>query len=164
MRRNTVLMRRWLLLWALMFWQGGFTFYGGVVVPIGADVLGSDRDQGFITRRVTNYLNLAGAVALAVWGWDLSAVRGASAGGRRLRWAIWAGLVLTLALLVWLHSKLDALLVPDDAAILDRRRFRTLHERYLIVITVQWVGCLLLTALTLLGWRHDDAQQATDKS
>ncbi len=163
MRRITGLVRRWLLLWALMFWQGGFTFYGGVVVPIGADVLGSDREQGFITRRVTNYLNLAGAVALAVWGWDLSAVRGASAGGRRLRWAIWAGLVLTLALLVWLHPKLDELLVPDDAAILDRRRFRTLHERYLIVSTIQWAGCLLLTALTLIGWRHDDAQQVTSE-
>ena len=161
MRRNRVLVRRWLLLWALMFWQGGFTFYGGVVVPVGADVLGSDRDQGFITRRVTNYLNLAGAVALTLWGWDLLAIRGASASGRRLRWAIWAGLVLTLALLVWLHPKLDELLVPDDAAILDRRRFRAVHERYLIVITVQWVGCLLLTALTLLGWRHDDAREAT---
>lgn len=160
MRRMTGLVRRWLLLWALMFWQGGFTFYGGVVVPVGADVLGSDRDQGFITRRVTNYLNMAGAVALTFWGWDLSAIRGASTGGRRLRWTIWAGLVLTLALLVWLHPKLDELLVPDDAEILDRRRFRALHERYLIVITVQWVGCLLLTALTLLGWRHDDAQEA----
>ena len=154
------LVRRWLLLWALMFWQGGFTFYGGVVVPVGSAVLGSERDQGFITRTVTNYLNLAGAAALAVWGWDLSAMRGMSPGGRRLRWAIWAGLVLSLVVLVWLHPMLDGLLVPEDATVLDRHRFRSLHERYLIVSTVQWAGCLLLTALTILAWRDEDARLA----
>jgi hypothetical protein len=152
--------RRWLLLGALMFWQGGFMFYGGVVVPIGSAVLGSDREQGFITRQVTNYLNLAGAGALAVWGWDLSAMRGTLPGGRRLRWAIWAGIVLSLAVLVWLHPRMDVLLVPEDAMVLDRHRFRSLHERYLIVSSVQWVGCLLLTALTIWAWRDEDARLA----
>jgi hypothetical protein len=154
--------RRWLLLWALMFWQGGFTFYGGVVVPVGSDVLGSEREQGFITRKVTNYLNLAGGVALAIWGWDLSAMRGTSPVGRRLRWAIWAGLGLSLALLLWLHPRLDELLDPEGGLVLDRRRFRSLHERYLIVSTVQWAGCLLLTALTIRSWREDDAALAAN--
>jgi hypothetical protein len=158
--RTMTVVRRWLLLWALMFWQGGFTFYGGVVVPVGSDVLGSEREQGFITRKVTNYLNLAGAVALVVWGWDLLAMRGTSPGGRRVRWAIWVGLMLSLAVLVWLHPRLDVLLVPEDAIVLDRHRFRSLHERYLIVSTVQWVGCLLLTALTIRAWRHEDAPPA----
>jgi hypothetical protein len=161
--RTMILVRRWLLLWALMFWQGGFTFYGGVVVPVGSAVLGSEREQGFITRTVTNYLNLAGAVALAVWGWDLSVMRTRSPGGRRLRLAIWAGLVLSLILLVWLHLRLDEMLNPEDFVVLDRRRFRSLHERYLIVSTVQWVGCLLLTALTIRAWRNEDARSAAEK-
>jgi hypothetical protein len=84
-------------------------------------------------------------------------MRGTSPGGRRLRWAIWGGLVLALALLVWLHPRLDDLLAPEDVMVLDRRRFRSLHERYLIVSTVQWVGCLLLTALTIRAWRDEDA-------
>lgn len=50
-----ILLSRWLLLWALMFWQGGFTVHGGVVVPVGSAVLGSEREPGFITRTVTNY-------------------------------------------------------------------------------------------------------------
>src|SRR5262245_13000536 len=152
--------RRWLLLWALMFWQGGFMFYGGVVVPVGSAVLGSEREQGFITRSVTNYLNLAGAVALAVWCWDLSAGRGTSPRGRRLRWAIWAGLVLSLALLAWLHLRLDDLLDPEDVLILDRPRFHSLHRRYLIVSTIQWVGCILLSASTMRAWRDEDAIRA----
>jgi hypothetical protein len=154
--RIMTLLRRWLLLWALMFWQGGLMFYGGVVVPVGSAVLGSERAQGFITRSVTNYLNLAGAVALTVWGWDLIAMRGTSAGVRRLSWTIWAGLVLSLAVLVGLHPRLDELLVTENAMVLDPRRFRSLHERYLIVTTVQWAGCLLLTALTIWVWRGDD--------
>ena len=67
----TTVLRRLLLLLALMFWQGGFMFYGAVVVPVGSDVLGSHREQGFVTQSVTNYLNGAGAIALAVWCWDV---------------------------------------------------------------------------------------------
>ena len=46
-------LRRFIVLVALCFWQGGFTFYAGVVVPVGTDVLGSSLKQGFVTRRVT---------------------------------------------------------------------------------------------------------------
>ncbi|WP_165232841.1 hypothetical protein [Aquisphaera insulae] len=150
------LVRRWLLLWALMFWQGGFMFYGGVVVPVGAGVLGSDLEQGFITRSVTNYLNLAGAVALVLWGWELAAGRGRMPGGRRLLWAIWAALVVLLGVLAWLHVRLDALLDPAESLVLDRPGFRAGHRLYLLVITAQWAGCLVLTALTLLAWRDED--------
>ncbi len=132
-------------------------FYGAVVVPIGSAVLGSELEQGFITRSVTNGLNLAGAVTLAVWFWDLSAGRGMSCGGRILSWSIWVGLVLSLALLAWLHPRLDELLDPEGYLVLDRPRFHSLHRNYLMVSTVQWVGCLLLSALTVMAWRDEDA-------
>jgi hypothetical protein len=57
--------------------------------------------------------------------------------------------MLSLAVLVWLHPRLDELLVTQDAIVLDRHRFCSLHERYLIVSTVQWAGCLLLTAIAI---------------
>lgn len=154
--RIVTLLRRWLLLWALLFWQGGFMFYGGVVIPVGAIILGSDREQGFITRAVTNYLNIAGAVGLAFWCWELAATRGKSPGGPRLRWAIWGGLALMLAALAWVHLRLDAHLVPEDTVVLDRHRFLDWHAVYVTVSSVQWGGCLLLSALTLWAWRDED--------
>jgi hypothetical protein len=48
--------------------------------------------------------------------------------------------MLSLVVLVLLHTRLDGLLVPQDAMVLDRYRFRSLHERYLIVSTIQWAG------------------------
>ena len=63
--------RRMVLLVSLMFWQGGFMFYGGVVVPVGGRILGSETRQGFITQSVTNYLNLAGARSASSCGWSI---------------------------------------------------------------------------------------------
>src|SRR5271156_6553534 len=64
------LVRRFMVLALLMFWLGGFTFYASVVVPVGADVLGSHLRQGMITRHVAWYMNLSGIAALAVFAWD----------------------------------------------------------------------------------------------
>ena len=150
-------LRRLLLLVTLMFWQGGFMFYGAVVVPVGSEVLGSHLEQGFITRSVTNYLNMAGAVALAAWGWDVATERGSTQRKRRLRWFLWSLLVLMLCSLAWLHLRLEELLDVEAFRILDRPRYRTLHQWYLIVSTVQWAGAVLMAALTIRAWRDADA-------
>jgi hypothetical protein len=154
------MMRRLVLIWTLIFWQGGFMFYGGVVVPVGSRILGSDQEQGWITRSVTNYLNVAGAVCLIAWGWEVFAERGASPEGRRLRWLSWWLLVLALGVLAWLHVRLDDLLDLDGFLILDRRRFRSLHQWYLSVSTAQWVVSLLLSSLTIRSWRDADAARS----
>ncbi len=148
--------RRFFLLAALMFWQGGFTFYSAVVIHVGHEVLGSQRRQGMVTRSVTNYLNLGGVVALALWGWDVASTRDLSLRRRRLRWLLWSLLVLTLGALAWLHVPLDELIDSDTFHILDSSRFRVLHSWYLHISTVQWAGSLLLTALTLMAWRCED--------
>lgn len=156
-RRIFILARRWTLLWALLFWQGGFMFYGGVVVPIGGQVLGSDREQGFITAEVTNYLNLAGAVALALWLWNLLGERGTSPRWHRLRGVLWSLLVLSLLILVWQHRELDAVIDAASSQVHDRSRFGLFHSGYLFVSTVQWMGCLALSALTIRTWQEEDA-------
>jgi len=153
------LVRRFCVLAALMFWQGGFTFYAAVVVPIGQENLGH-QDQGIlITREVTNYLNLSGAAALLLLAWDL--VESADRSKRRIwcRWFGWAGMLGILLALMWLHPRLDRLLdleargfVSSDA----HRAFRALHRLYLWLSTVQWACALGFAAVTLGAWRAED--------
>jgi hypothetical protein len=150
------LSRRVLVLAGLLFWQGGFTFYSAVVVPVGRDVLGSHTRQGFVTRRVTDYLNLAGALALPVLAWDAAACRGRSALRRRVRWAAWAGMALTLGALAWMHPRLDALLDPSTFHVLDPEAFRVWHRCYLVTSTAQWACALAYGLLMVLAWREQD--------
>jgi hypothetical protein len=150
------LLRRFLVASVLMFWQGGFTFYAAVVVPLGAEVLDSHVTQGFITRRVTNYLNLAGAVALPVLVWDLLTGGDAARWRRWLRGGAWLVAAITLGLLVWLHDRVDVLLDPGRFAVLDRQTYSERHEAYLFISTVQWAACLAGLALTLWAWRAED--------
>jgi hypothetical protein len=154
-RDRLPLARRFLVLIALMFWQGGFTFYASVVVPIGQDVLGSHLAQGFITRHVTKYLNLSGAIALLVLALDLAAAR-ETAWVRRLRWLLWLGMVAALIVLVVLHPRMDRSIDVNTPTIIDYEAFTPMHRLYLWVSTVQW-GCALAYAwLTLRAWREAD--------
>src|SRR5207244_10479863 len=90
-------LRRFLVLIAVMFWQGGFTFYGAVVIHVGHQVLESRITQGLITHSVTNYLNVAGVVALILWAWDLASVRDPSRLRQWTRAALLPLLLLTMA-------------------------------------------------------------------
>ncbi len=152
--------RRLLVLVALMFWQGGFTFYAAVVVPVGQEVLGSHFKQGRITRRVTVYLNLAGAAALLPLAWDVAAARQRCAWCRRLRWLCVAGMAAGLGLLFWLHPRLDELIDLDVGYVSDRGAFRAGHRWYLWISTVQWGLGLVYALLTLYAWRAADRESA----
>ena len=148
-------LRRYLALAALFFWQGGFTFYASVVVPVGQQEL-SHLVQGFITRRVTVYLNLAGAVALLPLAWEAVAARDPSRPRRWLRWLLWLGMAATLVALYRLHPLLDQFLDLEYRDISDRRAFRPYHRLYLWVSTVQWACAVVYLLLTLLAWRAED--------
>ena len=147
--QHLVLVRRFLVVAALMFWQGGFTFYAAIVVPIGTAALGSALEQGRITRQVTESLNLSGAVALAIFALDTSATPSL----RWSRWTTWLIMALALGVLFTLHARLDALFLPDDLKILDRPTFRLLHRTYLWVSTVQWAAAIGFAVLSLAAWR-----------
>jgi hypothetical protein len=149
------LLRRFLVLAGLMFWQGGFTFYASVVVPVAQAELGHTR-QGFITRQVTDYLNLSGAAVLLLLAWDTAATADRSAMRRRLRWVSWLGMAVTLALLFWLHGQMNDLVDLKQREILDRLAFRQQHRGYLWISSVQWSFALAFIVLTLRTWREED--------
>jgi hypothetical protein len=139
-----------------MFWQGGFTFYAAVVVPVGQEELGSHLQQGFITRQVTNYLNLCGAVALIPLAWDVAASTDRSKGRRCARWAAWTGMLAMLLALIWLHPKLDELLNLETHELADPKAFRVGHRWYLWLSTVQWAFGVAFAMLGLQAWRAED--------
>jgi hypothetical protein len=150
------LARRFLVIAALVFWQGGFTFYAAVVVPIGAEVLESHTKQGFITRQVSNWLNVAGAAGLLLLAWDMAVCRDAVRWRGGLRWAAWSVALLTLGALAVLHLRLDELLEPEQMRILEREQYRDLHRIYLWTSTIQWAAIVVWLLVTLSAWRAED--------
>jgi hypothetical protein len=157
------LLRRFAVIAALMFWQGGFVFYAAVVVPIGTQLLGGAKEQGFITRRVAEQINLAGAVCLLPMALDVATAADPCRWRRRLRWLSWLGMAAFLIALFWLHPQLDRLLSPDDETIhrvADRPTFRTLHRWYLWIISAQWGLAVVYMGLTLWAWRAGDRAAA----
>jgi hypothetical protein len=158
-----VILRRFLVLSGLFFWLGGFTFYAAVVVPVGQQVFGHLR-QGFVTRQVTVWLNVACAVALLPPVWDLLAGRDPAAWRRRLRWLCWVGMGTALLGLFQLHGRLDELLQLRGFINRDPETFRPLHRLYLWISTAQW-GCGLLYLFFMLqAWRAEDRNDVRDRT
>jgi hypothetical protein len=151
-------LRRFLILAALMFWQGGFTFYAAVVVPVGQQTLGSE-SQSQVTRRVTNYLNLAGVAALPILAWDIWSVQGAGGSRRVWRWTMWSGMTSSMALLIWLHLRLDAILDRETKGGFDPQVFYTNHRLYLWTSTLQWAFAVAYGVLSLAAWRQADGTE-----
>jgi hypothetical protein len=153
-----IVLRRFLAVAALMFWQGGFTFYASVVVPIGQRVLGSHLEQGLITREVTWYLNVSGAFALAVLVIELQASGTPRQLQLRWRWAIWGVMALVLFSLVLMHPAMNALIDADAHTIAHREEFRTRHRIYLWVSTLDWVLGIAYLWLMLKSWTGKNEQ------
>jgi hypothetical protein len=144
--------RRFLTLVAFAFWQGGFAFYTAVVVPTGTDVLGSAAAQGFITRKVAIWMNVAGAVAVPIFLWDAAATRPFRRSRITLALLLAAGLIgLTL-----LHPRLDALLDKVSERVLDGHEFLPMHRKYLWISTAQWAVGVVYLLLTPWAWRKMD--------
>jgi hypothetical protein len=154
-------LRRFLVVQALLLWQGGFLFYASFVVPAGTQLLGA-AGQGAITARVTDVLNVIGFVSLAVLALELGCTRDPNRRRTARRWWIWAVALVCQGLLVYLHLLLDALMDDDRRRVLIGTAFHPLHGAYLWVSTVQWVAGLLLAWALLRAWREEDAREKTE--
>ena len=136
---------QFLLTLVVGLWLGGLTFYAGIVVPIGTETVGGT-EQGFVTQRVTNWLNALGVVALLSFG--------ANAWIRERTWAIvvtWLLAALLQLSLLALHPLLDVQLDLITRTIRDTGWFYECHRAYLIVTAALWLAGLSLVWLTLRG-------------
>jgi hypothetical protein len=147
-----LLVRRYLAIAALLFWQGGFVFYAAVVVPTGQAVLGSHFSQGMITREVAVWINISGAAAIGPLVWECLAAADPARWRLRVRLALWLVMTITLAALFWLRPRLDQMLGEPY----DLGEFRPLHRVYLWTHTVQFVAAAVYLGLTLAAWRAED--------
>src|SRR5262245_18033846 len=127
--------RRFIVLIALMFWQGGFTFYAAVVVPIRQEVV--TFGQPFIKRRVAPWINVAGAGTRLILVVDMFGVSRPAPWTQRLRWLTWVGMAVALSVLVWLYPHIDRYLNLNDPYTLDREALLPWHRAYLWVSTIQ---------------------------
>jgi hypothetical protein len=151
------ILRRFLVVQMLMLWQGGFLFYAAVVVPIGADVLGSSFEQGGITRFVTQQLNFIGAGALVVFLWELVQAPAQSGRQRWILWSCWLVLAAGLATLFVLHPyMLERVDFGKSRFVGTREDFRVLHRTYLWISTVQWLAGLVFALVLVWSWRAAD--------
>jgi len=144
------LLRRFLVIQALLLWQGGFLFYAAVVIPIGSDVLGSWA-QGTVTRHVTDRMNVIGAATVLILAWDQWA--NAVPNCRKCRWALWLAMTLSLVALALLHPAIASYV--DGTGSESPWEFRTFyfwHRVYLYVSTAQWAAGLGYVAVTLRAW------------
>jgi len=153
-------LRRWLLLQAYFWHQGGFVFYGAVVVPIGTRQLDSALLQGLITQRVTWWLNLLGLLAWGLAAWNLAARSRNGWPTARGRWLLGCRGACLLAL--WLlHDHLGGFIDRDEEILRDRDQFRLWHIVYLWISTLDWVlGCLSLV-WWLRAWQQEDVAVPT---
>jgi hypothetical protein len=135
----------YLLLISFAFWMGGFSFYFGVVVRIGDAVIGGT-EQGFITRQISWWLNIAGLVTIALMILHLFFQRS---------WVLvlsCAAIAVTHAILMFRHSQLEALLDPETMSVLDSQRFAVLHENYEFLSGCQWLAAMIYLGGLVYGW------------
>jgi hypothetical protein len=139
--------RRFLVLAALCFSFGGFTFYASVVVPLGSRVLDATA-QGFVTQQVTHYINASAAVTIILMTWDAIASRRYGSWNENRVLAASIAIAATCCLsLVALHGRLDMLLNGNEFVVTDPTRFYQLHQVYLWLSIVQWAAFLAMIAV-----------------
>lgn len=136
----------------IIVWLGGFTFYAAVVIPTAHHVLGTHLEVGFITRQVTHWLNLGGALTVLALAANLWLLRCDGVLGLRPLALTWCILVMSLITLLVLHPHLDSFLDEVEHEIAHRTDFYVWHRAYLIVATIQWCAAIVHLWYVLARW------------
>lgn len=136
-------------------WFGGFGFYASFVVPVGNEVLGSF-EQAMVTRQVTFWLNVLGALAgflMLLESFSKSSFT--SNRVKRIQFVSALSMLFMQAILFGLHPQIDAFVELEVGEVKgDYDQFYLLHRLYLWTSTFQWVagwiwlGCFAKSGLS----------------
>jgi glycosyltransferase involved in cell wall biosynthesis len=117
----------------LCLWWGGFTFYAGIVVPVGMRVLGSHFLMGKITQEVTNYINF---LSLGLFIWLAYFLKKSPDSSSILVKEILAFTLIGSQLLLFLlHRNMSEIIDNQSLSAI----FYLYHRIYLIVSTCIWL-------------------------
>jgi hypothetical protein len=147
---------RTLLLLTGAYWLGGTLFYITVVIHTAHDVLGSQHEFGFVTREVTRQLNLVGVAALALLLLNVLATlrRQPRCRTHLLLLSTWLTMAALHAGLFVLHPRIDRHLDPAARSVTDRRAFKSVHNAYMLVTTLQLAAGIAHYGTLVHDWSH----------
>ena len=127
---------------ALSLWWGAFTFYAGIVVPVGMKVLDSPIEMGFITQQVTIYLNIFSLVIFVFYAYCL---KNEEFTNRKLVEEVTVISLIGFQLLLFLlHNYQTDLLDFENKKVIDIDSFYLLHRIYLIIEALIWMVVSIL--------------------
>ena len=127
---------------SLSIWWGAFTFYAGVVIPVGMRVLGSHTEMGFITQQVTIYVNVFSLIVFLFCAYCLH--NEAFTTNILIEQIIVISIIGFQLLLFLLHAYLTDLLNFEKHTIVNPDNFYLLHRIYLIIETLIWLTISIL--------------------
>lgn len=121
----------------LSIWWGAFTFYAGVVVPVGMDVLGSHTQMGFVTQEVSKYLNIISLILFIIYANSLRSNEFSENG--LIEQIVSFSLIGFQILLFVIHYFLTDSLDFEHHIVLNPEKFYVFHQVYLIIETLIWL-------------------------
>lgn len=141
--------------WAIAIWQGGFIFYSGFVLKIGARELASDLAQGFITRRVTLELEKLGWIALIIWGIALWGTRFPRQSPKLTAAILWSAIVAIHLGLHFQWHAVDRVLDVAAHAVKDADAFHVAHRIFMWAAALELLLVVILSGVTLQAWQRE---------
>ena len=122
----------------LSIWWGAFTFYAGIVVPVGMNVLGSHTQMGFITQEVSKYLNIVSLILFLFYTYSLRDNEFSE--NILIEQIVSFSLISFQILLFIIHYLLTDLLDFKHHIVLNPDKFYVFHRVYLIFETLIWLA------------------------
>ena len=135
----------------LSIWWGAFTFYAGIVVTVGMQVLGWHVAMGFITQQVTVYLNIFSLIIFLIYAYFLNSEEVTESS--LVKQIIAISIIGFQLLLFLLHFYLTDLLDFEKHTIINQDNFYLLHQIYLIIEALIWMIVSILIIREILKLR-----------